>query len=417
MHSWRKALICTVFLGLLSWIGYTQANRLRIEHHLHLADEALRRFDFDKAQEETEACLRLRPKDPNLELRLARTLRRSGRFNEAELHLLKSQELGGISPESILEFALLKAQRGDLVDSQPFLVAALKSDSPDSSLILEALAQGSIEVFHFGSAVTYLNQLLEREPDHAMALVWRGQVWERLNRLEEALRDYRRAIEIKPDFLTARLSLGEMLVRLSRGDEALEQFEYLQERQPDAARVLLGLAQCRRQQGDTEKAEELLNELLDQYPDFREGLVQRAMLRLDANKPVEAERLLRRALKKSPYAREPNFLLARALQLQGKETEEKKCRDRVKEIDESRSGLGRVVALMSKSPNDLDLRCQAALLCLHCDRNIEALQWLQGSLQINPNHKPTHAALADYYEQMGQPELAAPHRQAAGKGQ
>jgi Tfp pilus assembly protein PilF len=101
--------------------------------------------------------------------------------------------------------------------------------------------------------------------------------------------------------------------------------------------------------------------------------------------------------------------------MQGKDSEGKKFRDRVKEIDESKSGLGRVIDLISKSPNDLNLRRQAATLCLHCDRNIEALQWLQGSLQINPNHKPTHAALADYYEQIGQPELADPHREAAGK--
>jgi Tfp pilus assembly protein PilF len=99
--------------------------------------------------------------------------------------------------------------------------------------------------------------------------------------------------------------------------------------------------------------------------------------------------------------------------MQGKNAEENKSRERVKEIDESRNGLVRVVALISKSPNDVDLRRQAALLCLHCDRNVEALQWLQGSLQINPTHKPTHAALADYYEQMGQPDLAAPHREAA----
>ena len=32
---------------------------------------------------------------------------------------------------------------------------------------------------------------------------------------------------------------------------------------------------------------------------------------------------------------------------------------------------------------------------------------LSGALQIDPQHGPTHQALADYYEKAGQPELAA----------
>jgi tetratricopeptide (TPR) repeat protein len=413
MHLWRKALILTVFLALLSWVAYTQINRLRVEYHLRRADEALSQFDFEKAQEEFSACLRLRPDDADLHLRLARTARRAGRYDDAEQHLLDGQRLAGATPESVLEFAMLKAQQGNLVDSQNYLLTALKNDSPDSSLILEALAQGAIRIVHLGSAMNYLNQLLEREPDHVRALFWRGQLWERSARFGEAEVDYRRAIELQPDMLGARLQLGELLLGLKHPDEALDQFEYLHDKEPANPRILLNLAKCRRLRGEMQQAEELLTDLLDRYPQHREGLIQRALMLMDGGNAKESEPLLRRALKRGPYDKEANFQLARCLEMLERESEAKEYRKRSKEIEDNLRALGQVVDRVQKSPNDPDLRRQAAILCLHSGRNAEALEWLEGALQINPNHKPTHATLADYYEQMGQPELAAPHREAA----
>ncbi|MFL5242546.1 MAG: tetratricopeptide repeat protein [Gemmataceae bacterium] len=413
MHAFRKVLLLLVFLGLFGWVGYTQVNRLRIERHLRVADEAQHRFDFDKAREEIEACLKLRPKDANLELRLARNFRRSGRYDEAEAHLIHCQELGGETPDSVLEFAMLKAQQGDLLGSQNYLLTALKNDSPESSLILEALAQGAMRIVHLGSAMTYLNQLLAREPDHVRALFWRGQLWEGSARVQEAEADYRKAIELQPDLLGARLQLGELLLGLKRSDEALEQFEHLHDIEPDNPRVILDLAKAHRILGETQQAEELLGELLGRYPQHREGLIQRALIMMDAGDARRAEPLLRRALKRGPYDKEANFQVARCLEMLGHETEAKEYRKRSKEIEDDLRALAKVIERVQKSPNDPELRRQAAVLCLHTGRNGEALKWFQGALQIDPHHKPTHAALADYYEQMGQPDLAEPHRQAA----
>jgi Tfp pilus assembly protein PilF len=57
------------------------------------------------------------------------------------------------------------------------------------------------------------------------------------------------------------------------------------------------------------------------------------------------------------------------------------------------------------------------VICLGNGQAQEGLRWLSGALQIDPQHGPTHQALADYYEKAGEPDLAARHRQQAGRNQ
>jgi hypothetical protein len=55
------------------------------------------------------------------------------------------------------------------------------------------------------------------------------------------------------------------------------------------------------------------------------------------------------------------------------------------------------------------------MLCLRLDRAQEALGWLQGALHLDPDHQPTHQALANCYEKFGQTQRAAYHRFMGGQ--
>ena len=46
-------------------------------------------------------------------------------------------------------------------------------------------------------------------------------------------------------------------------------------------------------------------------------------------------------------------------------------------------------------------------------RTQSALQWFDSALSLDPNHRPTHAALADYYEKNGDKLKAEEHRKKA----
>jgi tetratricopeptide (TPR) repeat protein len=413
MHFWRKAFFLLVLTGLLCYLAYGQVTTYRVTRHTKAADQALAQFDFQKAQSELEAALQIRPDDAQLHLRLASVARRSNQFELAEEHIRESQQISGESQESLLEFAMLKAQRGDLTGSQDFLLSQLRNNTPEAPLILEALAQGAMHNHLLGLAKNYLDELVERQPDHYLAFEWRGRFWELSISPERALEDYGKVIELRPSFLEARLNLAQVLIKLSRGDEAIEHLEVVRKQLPDDPMVLLGLARCWRQRGDLDKAEEFVARVLKSHPNIQEAVLMRGIIYLDLSKNEAAEPVLRRAVKLAPYDRESNFQMAKCLRLLGRESEEKPYTDRVKEIDATRLELNRVTDQIRKSPNDPDLRRKAAELSLHCHRDSEALGWLEGALQINPKHKPTHSALADLYEQFGRSDLAAKHRQAS----
>src|SRR5262249_21938873 len=65
------------------------------------------------------------------------------------------------------------------------------------------------------------SQLIEREPDNALAHYNRGTALMALNRLTDALAAYDRAIELKPDYALAHNGRGNTLQILRKLDDAI----------------------------------------------------------------------------------------------------------------------------------------------------------------------------------------------------
>jgi Tfp pilus assembly protein PilF len=56
------------------------------------------------------------------------------------------------------------------------------------------------------------------------------------------------------------------------------------------------------------------------------------------------------------------------------------------------------------------LRCEGGILFLNNGEEQEGVRWLRQALRLDPANRQAHEALADYYQRIGQPELAARHR-------
>ena len=298
--------------------------------------------------------------------------------------------------------------------------------------MLEALAQGYIHSYRLGNAMDCLNRLLEREPNHLRALIWRASLWQAAGKDAQAEADYRRAIEAQPDHVGARCRLGEFLLRHTRADEALLQYKYLRPRPGgDQPAVLLGLARSHRGVGATDTARQVLDELLAGHPHdgdpkktsdplnaggqtpFSEALVERAKLALESESPAAAESWARRAVAGDPFNAQANYLLAQSLRRQGKDDEAREYEAAQERIESDRKRLESALARVGKAPSDPEPRLEAGLIRLRNGNEREGLRWLLSALKQAPQHRPTHAALADYYEQAGKPELAAKHRRQA----
>jgi tetratricopeptide (TPR) repeat protein len=407
----RRPRLLAALLGLAALGAYVGGREVWAEYHYQRAQQALTRHDLDQARVHLDQCLRVRRDSPDVQFLAARTARRAGAFDDAERHLRAYRLLGGV-PEAVeLEQALLCVQRGDVGRFDNYLMSCVDRGHPDAVLILEALVKGYNSTFRLSQAYYCLQRWLEREPDNVQALLWRGETAERLRRnSSQTLEDYRRAVELEPDNDEARLKLAQLLASKNQVSEAVGHFERLRLRQPDNVAVLLGLARCRRDLGQSAEALELAERVLAAEPGHAAALYLRGRIALEAGRLGEAEDWLRRALAASPHDREVNYTLYQCLEQQGKEAEARECLARLQKIEADLDRLAELTKQIPTDPRNADLRCEAGRIFLKNGQEEEGLRWLESALHEDPGHRPTHAALAEYYETHGRPDLAALHR-------
>ena len=70
-------------------------------------------------------------------------------------------------------------------------------------------------------------------------------------------------------------------------------------------------------------------------------------------------------------------------------------------INDSLKRLSELTKQIADAPGDANLRYEAGMIFLNNGQDGEGLRWLASALKENPSHRPTHQALADYYERTG----------------
>jgi tetratricopeptide (TPR) repeat protein len=403
-------LALLVVLGLAAAVA---APFLRANSHYRQAQTALERHDLVRARAHLALGLRARPSSVALYLLLARTERLSGEYAEALQHLDRCRALHA-PPEAVeLEGLLLRAQRGDLDGSEAVLVARLEQEGPDTPPILEALTQRYLAAYRYRDALGCATRLIERWPFHAQALIWRGQVMQRLGHLADAAADYRRAVELDPEDAWSRICLGEVLLNLHQPDGAAEQFEYLAGQGEGNAAVQLGLARCRRGQGRPEEAATLLAKLSALYPEEAPIWTDRGQLAQEEGRLDEAEDCLRRAVRLRPKDHLAIHAFYQCLEARGRHDEAKTWRARLDQVERDEARLQELIRDVFHEPDTVPPRCEAGLLCLRLGQNEPARGWLESALRLDPQCAAAHQGLAQYFERTGNASAAARHRQLA----
>jgi thioredoxin-like negative regulator of GroEL len=95
---------------------------------------------------------------------------------------------------------------------------------------------------------------------------------------------------------------------------------------------------------------------------------------------------------------------------QGRVDEAEACKKRIEEAKEARAKIADLTRQLRASPSDAELRCRIAQLFISFGAEEEGVRWLFTTLQIQPRHRASHLALADYYEKKGEAAQAAEHR-------
>ena len=393
-------LVLMVVLGVIEW----QRHREFVG-----AERAYQQDRLRDAQELIQSYLAARPNHFEAHLLAARLDRLLGSYAGAENHLNECKRLTGMSGDLQLEWLLLRAVNGDFPAVEKDLKLLLADDDPRSSLILETLVHCYLGVLRYNSAMDYLQSWLKREPDNIRALDLRAFVCERLENRDQAMLDYGRVLELSPGTRHARQALVEILLADKNLQEAAEHLQILRQYPAPEPGELLALARSEVLQGKPEEARQFLDDLLAQKPDHIEALYERGMLTED---PAEAEGYFRKALAGNETFLQARYQLFSALLKQGRKEDAEAEKNRYKAIEKDLRSLPNLLVEADRYGNP-DLLARAAAILMRGMDYHQGTQLLYRALHLNPNHRPSHEMLADYFEKTKQPEKAARHRQKA----
>jgi tetratricopeptide (TPR) repeat protein len=402
---WIALLFVVVLLALA-------APHLAALYSWRAAEQALARHRPRDAARHLERCLHVWPNSASAHLRAARAARLLDNYEAAEKHLLECQRLEErSSEESLLEWALFKAENGNLENVEDFLLAKARSDPAQADSIMEALAAGYLRLYRLYEAMRCLEQCLEHDEENLRALYLRGRAWERVHAYPKAAADYQAVVEHDVEHDDARLRLANCLLENGEPAEALPHLEQLRRRQPDNPEVLVRLAFAWNALGRRDAGLELINQVLARHPDLPSALSARGQLAYQADRPDEAEDWLRKAIAANPFDRMAHYVLQQCLEQQGKKAE---AEAQKKELTRVEATLDRMLTIMNrlmpKTPHNPALHHELGTIMMHMGKDELAVAWYHSALREDPGFRPAHESLAEYYERIGDTEQAAVHR-------
>jgi tetratricopeptide (TPR) repeat protein len=401
-----------ILVGLIA-LGVSVAARHAVaSSHFRTGRTDLLRHHNRAALAHFQACLITWPNYPDALLLAARACWRLKDFTQAAQYLRDYQRVAGATEDYTLESFLVMAAAGDIDKAEKYCQGRIDHQDPATPVILEALAAGCTRQYRFIQALAYIQHWLDLQPDDIQALLYQISMDQFGNRLDEAITRYHRILQLDPDHQAARLGLAATLLQTRRYEEALPCLEALLQRDPDSGEVLILLAQCRDALGQPDEAEQILDQVLAQAPHHPAALAERGRLALRHRQLEAAETWLRLSLAYVPGNFQARYHLEQCLLQRGDIAEAEKQQQTMKQLERDQKRLHQIMTEdMNQRPHDPALHQDVAMIASRSGDTEGALHWMHSALREDPTSVPVHRFLAEYYQNLGNQERAAYHRQ------
>ena len=407
-----RLLGVAVLLGIIALGVSVAARHARAFSHFRTGRTDLLRHHNRDALTHFQACLLTWPNDPDVLLLAARACWRLKDFTQAAQYLRDYQRVAGATDDYTRESFLVMAASGDIDKAEKYCRERIDHQDPATPVILEALVAGCMRQYRLGQALAFLQHWLDLQPDDIQALFYQITMDHLGNRLDEAIARYRRILQLDPENQAARLGLAATFIDTRRYEEALPHLEALRQREPHNGEVLILLAQCQDALGQPAAAEETLDQVLARNPHHPAALAARGRLALRRGQLEAAEAWLRLSLVHAPGNFQARYHLGQCLLQRGNVAEAEKQQQMMKQLERDQKRLRQIMMQeMSEKPHDPALQQEAAMIALRSGDAEGAMRWLHGALRDDPTSVPLHHALAEYYQNIGNQERAAYHRQ------
>ena len=410
----RRVAIClilVVVLGALSaWSG-PEVTKYAARREL-----AARRPQA--AQWWLELGNRMRRNDSEIEFLQARAARKLGHWDLVQQHLKRAYDLGYDRRRLDREQWFAAAQSGNLRTSLPHLPQLLTDPQGDGQEICEAFVSGYFLNHRLTEAVALIDAWMADYPSDPLPWQIRGKIRKESQFLKDAEADFRHAVELSPRDGALSLDLADVLLE-QRDYAAAEQVYRQAERDvacAEAARIRE--AECLRKQGKLDAARERVQTALNREAGSREAQAELGQIELQAGNFSDAVAPLQKAAEANPRSISVRQALGRALAGAGQREE---AQVHLKYVERAQAALAeaeKLVDYVSRHPQDAQKRYEIGKIYLEYAIPERGITWLQSAVNCDPHHRPSHIALAEYYEQHARDnpafaEAARQHRAAA----
>jgi tetratricopeptide (TPR) repeat protein len=369
------------------------------------AQQALDRQDLPAACDLLRQYLDARPGSAEGHFLLAQTLRRDGQFDPAERHLSEARRLGWDLDAVRREADLADLQRRGVREMPGRELSALVRQLGPQKPLLEALYRGDLALRNWDRAGYWLHLWLENSPDDWAPRLWQAELLERFKKYDRARADYLRVLELRPDHPRALLGVG--LVALANRGDYTEAESYLGrylEKDPGHPEARLGLARCRLGRGDLAGARESARRVWDDNPGHAGAALLLGTIEREAERYAEAEHWLR--LGESVDRQGVSYQLSQVLRPLGREKEADEYHRKFTELREAHRAVESALRAAEREPKNAQRQYEVGQRELTIGEEELAANWFLQALKVDPDHKPSHAALADYYGRQSDPESA-----------
>ena len=409
----RKAqLLCLSGLVVLT-AALLAGPSLWVEAQIFYGRRALEARRAEQALRHLRSAQRWDPRNAEVQFLLARAQRRLGRFDLVRKHIQRAWTLGYPVESLQREQWLALAQSGQLSEAEPHLAALLRDPRGDGPAICEAFVDGYFATYRFDQAFLLLDAWQKDYPYDPQPYVFRGLFLEHVGQWAKAVEPYRKALKLDPQRSDVRLRLARTLMQLQEYDEAAEHFARCLKEDPDDPDVLAGWGRCLVRQGKSAEARRAFQRALEIDPEHFDARLALGQLALADGRNQTALKRLTEACRERPHDTEARYALAKVLQAEG-QTEAAKSHFQF--VADARAALARAQSLMERirtKPDDFEARYQIGITLLKYDDPAHGVAWLKSVLELRPDHRPTHEALADHFAENGLHKLAERHRRLA----
>lgn len=227
--------------------------------------------DYGEALNELYKVKKTDPKSVYVRLKIASVLIRMGELEKAEAELKEAKTLDPESFDASLGLIFLysygQKDRELETEYEDFLKKAHKL-KPEDIKISEYLAQFYFYKKQPQEALSLYEDIIKHQPDYVDALFWLGYLYEDLNRRDDAIKTWKKALRISPAHGQTLNSLGYLYAEEGKNlDEAENMLKKALTAEPENGAYLDSLGWIYFKKKDYKKAEEYLKKAISYQED------------------------------------------------------------------------------------------------------------------------------------------------------